>query len=51
MTNESTNMAELKFCPVCDKHVTVVDRALGVKLCPNCNKILASDRPMEKGGM
>jgi len=32
-------------CPTCNKEVKVIDKMYGVKLCPECNKILASEHP------
>ena len=33
----------IMFCPTCQKAVDVIPKIFGVKLCPYCNKILASD--------
>ena len=40
-----------KYCPTCDKRVKVVVKPLGVLICSECRKILASDYPMEKAGI
>ena len=34
-----------KYCPTCKKEVTPIKKMFTVQLCPECNKILASDYP------
>lgn len=38
------NIAKI-YCPTCKKKVTPINKMFTVKLCPYCNKILASDYP------
>lgn len=41
-------MANKMYCPTCKKEVPVVARAFGVRICPVCRKIIASNIPMDK---
>ena len=38
------------YCPTCNKGVDAIPKLFGVYLCPDCNKILATDIPMSRVG-
>ena len=42
--------ASKQYCPTCKEDVKVIVKMFNTKLCPKCNKILASDRGMDKVG-
>ena len=47
---EKTKVPGTVYCPTCKKDVKYIKKVFNVKLCPSCNKILASDIPMERVG-